>query len=366
MKIQAAVSYPNAPCPVIETLDLDDCRPDEVLVRILATGICHTDIGCHSGHGMAVPHPIVLGHEGAGIVESIGTGVTTLKPGDHVVLSGASCGQCSACHAARPSYCRDVMRLSFGGGRTDGSSPLSKAGLQVAGAFFAQSSFANHVVVPARSAVRVADDAPLALLGPLGCGIGTGVGAILEALKVRPGDSIAIFGTGSVGLAAVMAAKLAGAFPIVAIDRDAERLALAMQLGATDTVLAGPDINDRLAMAQPGGFTFSFNSTSAPPLFDAALQCLANEGTAGFVARPHGPWVPNMGAMLGGGRRLMGILGGSAAPQLLIPQMIEFWRQGRLPFDRLITIFPFDQIDAAWRACESGAVIKPVLQMPAA
>jgi aryl-alcohol dehydrogenase len=363
MEITAAVSRPDAPFPMLETLDLGPCRPDEVLVRMVATGICHTDLGCHSGHGMPVPHPIVLGHEGAGVVEQVGAGVSSLRAGDHVVLSGASCGHCRACLAARPTYCREVMKLSFGGGRADGSSPLSKNGEPVAGAFFAQSSFASHVVVPARSAIRVPADIPLATLAPLGCGIATGVGAVLEALKVRPGDGIAIFGTGSVGLAGVMAAKLAGAFPIVAIDRSADRLALALELGASHAIAAVPDMTAQLAALQPDGFAFSFNTTSAPEVFDAALACLANEGTAGFVARPNGPWVPDMGAMLGGGRRLQGILGGSAAPQLLIPQMIAFWRQGRLPFDRLITEYPFEQIGEAWQAFRSGSVVKPVLRM---
>ena len=207
MKIQAAVSRTRLAPPQIEELDLDEPRANEVRVRIVATGICHTDLSCHEGRGVPVPLPIVLGHEGAGIVQSVGCGVRGLKSGDRVVLSGASCGLCPSCRAARPTYCRDAMRLSFGGMRVDGSSPLSQDGTRIAGAFFAQSSFATYANVPESGAVKVPPDVPLHLLGPLGCGIITGAGAMLEAFKIRPGQSVVIFGVGSVGLAAVMAAR---------------------------------------------------------------------------------------------------------------------------------------------------------------
>ena len=171
MKIQAAVSRSKLTAPRIETVDLDEPRANEARVRIIATGICHTDILCHEGLGVPVPYPIVLGHEGAGVVEAVGAGVHNLSPGDHVVLSGASCGVCPSCRSARPTYCRDAMKLSFSGMRADGSSPLSQDGARISGAFFGQSSFATHANVPESSAVKVASDLPLHLLGPLGCGI---------------------------------------------------------------------------------------------------------------------------------------------------------------------------------------------------
>jgi aryl-alcohol dehydrogenase len=363
MKIQAAVSRAGQAHPQIEELDLEDPRVDEVRVRIVATGICHTDLHCHSGHGVPTPKPIVLGHEGAGIVEALGAGVRGLAVGDHVVLSGGSCGMCPSCRAARPTYCRDAMKLSFGGMRADGSSPLTQQGTRIAGAFFAQSSFASHVVVPERSAVKVPIDVPLQLLGPLGCGIITGAGSVLEAFRLRPGQSIAVFGVGSVGMAAVMAARLAGAARIVAVDLSVQRLALAQSLGATDTVISNNDTAGVLRQIQPFGFDFSFNTTSAPAVYSMATECLSNEGTAGFVTRPHGEWSVNMGALLAGGRKLQGILGGSAAPQLYIPLLIDHWRQGRLPFDRLIVQYPFDHIGEAWADCSSGTALKPVLMM---
>ncbi|HEV2701130.1 MAG TPA: NAD(P)-dependent alcohol dehydrogenase [Steroidobacteraceae bacterium] len=363
MRISAAVSREGRPHPVIEQVELDEPRSDEVRVRLLATGICHTDLFCHAGLGVPTPRPIVLGHEGAGVVESVGTGVLGLAAGDHVVLSGASCGGCPSCHAGRPTYCRDAIRLSFGGRRADGSSPLSQNGEPMAAAFFAQSSFATHTVVPERSAVKVPKDIPLHLLGPLGCGFITGAGSVLEAFRLRPGQSIVVFGAGSVGLAAIMAARLAGASRIVAVDINPLRLELAIALGATSAVPFAGDTGSALQALQPCGFDFSFNTTSSPAVYSLAVDLLANEGTAGYVTRPRGEWSPNMAALLAGGRRLQGILGGSANPQVFIPQLLDYWRQGRFPFERLITEFPFADIGSAWAACESSAVVKPVLRM---
>lgn len=363
MKIQAAVSRTGEAHPRIETVELDEPAAGEVRIRVVATGICHTDLYCHSGLGVPVPRPIVLGHEGAGIVDAVGIGVQSLVPGDHVVVSGASCGHCPKCLAGRPTYCRDTMKLSFGGARADGTSPLSRDGERIHGSFFAQSSFATHFVSPERSVVKVPKDVPLHRLGPLGCGIITGAGSVIEALRLRAGDSIAVFGVGSVGLAAVMAARIAGASRIVAVDVATERLALARELGATETLVSNDSTAGALRDIEPAGLTFSFNTTTAPDVFTLALECLAAEGTAGFVTRPRGGWTPNMTTMLASGRRLQGILGGSAAPQLFIPLLIDYWRQGRFPFDRLIREFPFTDIGAAWEACARGEVIKPVLRM---
>lgn len=191
----------------------------------------------------------------------------------------------------------------------------------------------------------------------------TGAGSVLEAFRLRPGQSLVVFGVGSVGMAAVMAAKIAGAARIVAVDVAAERLALAVSLGATDSVVSGPATAGALREMEPFGFNFSFNTTSAPAVYTMAAECLANEGTAGFVTRPQGEWSPSMGALLAGGRRLQGILGGSAAPQLYIPLFIEYWRQGRFPFDRLIAEYPFEHIGAAWADSAAGTILKPVLIM---
>ncbi|MGH8218784.1 MAG: NAD(P)-dependent alcohol dehydrogenase [Steroidobacteraceae bacterium] len=363
MKIQAAVSRAGRAQPVIEELELEEPRADEVRIRIVASGICHTDLYCHAGLGVPVPRPIVLGHEGAGIIETVGSGVRSLARGDPVVLSGASCGHCPKCLAGRPTYCRDAMPLSFGGARGDGTSPLSRQGERMHGAFFGQSSFATHVVASERSAVKVPVDVPLHLLGPLGCGIITGAGSVLEAFRLHPGESLVVFGVGSVGLAAVMAARLAGASRIVAVDIAPERLKLARELGATDAIVSNEAAAGALRELEPFGFSFSFNTTSAPEVFTLAAECLGTEGTAGFVTRPRGEWAPNMTTLLASGRKLQGILGGSAAPQIYIPRLIEYWRQGRFPFDRLVREFAFADIATAWEACTRGEVVKPVLRM---
>lgn len=364
MQITAAISRDNAPAPRLETVELGEPQPGEVRVRIVATGICHADLVFHGpfGSGFA-PKPIVLGHEGAGVVEAVGVGVGGLQVGDHVVLSGNSCGHCPSCYAGRPAYCDHMIDLCWGGSRADGTSPISQRGERISGVFFGQSSFATHVIASERTAVKVPRDVPLHLLGPLGCGISTGAGSVLETLRVRPGKSIAVFGAGGVGLSAVMAARLAGASEIVAVDTNEQRLELARSLGASHTVISDAEAPDILRHLQPGGFDFSFITATPAKVFDMAVACLAVEGTAGFVSYPNEAWAPDMMSLLTGGRKLQGIIGGYACTQTFIPMLIDYWRQGRFPFDQLITEFRFDQIDEAWEQFHAGTVIKPILRM---
>jgi aryl-alcohol dehydrogenase len=364
MRTEAAVSREGAPAPAIEEVELEAPQADEVLVRIVASGICHTDVRSHSGAGMPVPKPIVLGHEGAGVVERVGALVTDLAPGDHVVLSGVSCGACPKCRANRPTYCRDAIRLSFGGARADGSSPLSRDGQRIHGPFFGQSSFARHAVAPARSAVKVPRDVPLATLGPLGCGVITGAGAVIEAFKLRPGQSIVVFGAGWVGLSAVMAARMAGAGRIAVVDVNGGRLTLALELGADEAFDAdGGDPVAALRKSAPDGFDFALNTTNVPEVYAQALACLAVEGTMAFVTMPKGGWTPELATLFHGGRKLRGILGGDAAPQTFIPMLIEQHRRGAFPFDRLQTSYPFESIATAFGDVQGGRAVKPVLLM---
>ena len=361
MKITAAVSRdPGSKAPALEQLELEDPRPGEMRIRLVATGICHTDL--HEHPGRHAPHPIVLGHEGAGVVEELGEGVTGFEVGDHVILSGNSCGKCPSCLANRPTYCDLAMPLCFGGQRLDGSTSLTCGDEHVHSHFFGQSSFASHCLVPQRTAVKMDKDLPLEKLGPLGCGVVTGAGAVIEALKVGYGDTIAVFGVGGVGLSAIMAARLVGAKRIVAIDLNRERLELARELGATDCIPADEEgVVERIRAVTGRGVQFTFNTTTVPQVHTGALEALAMNGTAGFVAAPRGDWTPQMFAMLAGGRQLRGILGGDAHPGLFLPQLAEYWRQGRFPFDRLITFYPFAEIDRAFADTESGKAIKPVL-----
>ena len=218
----------------IERVNIEAPRSDEVLVRLAATGICHTDMVMRD-QALPTPLPVVLGHEGAGIVEAVGADVTHVRPGDHEVLAFNSCGHCASCDDHAPAYCVEFAPRNFMGSRPDGTSPLSGEGGLIHANIFGQSSFATHAIARDRNTVKVSSDAPLERLGPLGCGIMTGAGAVMNALRVRAGSTIAIFGTGAVGLSAIMAAKAVGAATIIAIDINESRLDLARELGATHT-----------------------------------------------------------------------------------------------------------------------------------
>lgn len=365
MKITAAVSRAGEPFPRIEQADLaDEPRAGELLVRLAAAGICHTDVRTHKGDGWNTPKPVVLGHEGAGIVEKVGPGVTHVRPGDHVALSGSSCGRCPSCLDNQPSYCREVIPRSFGGHRMDGSSALSQGGERLHGHFFGQSSFATFAIADARGAVPVPSDVPFEIAAPLGCGLLTGAGAVFCSFALRPGQSIAIFGAGSVGLAAVMAARLAGAGQIIAIEPQPERRRRAEELGATATV--DPGTADPVAAVTslvPDGVDCSFITVVAPPAFEAAIAMLGMRGRAIFVSSPPEPLSLHLRTLLAGGKSLRGIIGGDADPQVAIPMLLDYWRQGRFPIDRLVTTFPFERIADAFAACGQGGVIKPVLLM---
>jgi aryl-alcohol dehydrogenase len=362
VRITAALSGRGGAAPELVELEQEEPRAGEMRIRLVATGICHTDL--HEHPGRHSPQPIVLGHEGAGVVEKLGDGVSGFAVGDHVILSGSSCGRCPSCLAGRPTYCDLAMPLCFGGKRMDGSTALCSSDGAVHSHFFGQSSFATHSIVPVRTAVKMDKSLPLEKLGPLGCGVVTGAGGVIEALKVGFGDTLAIFGTGGVGLSAVMAAKLVGARRIVAVDLSPQRLDLARELGATDCFLGNEDdLAAKIRGVTGRGMYYTFNTTNAPAVHALALEVLAMNGTAGFVAAPLGPFNAPMFPMLAGGKQLRGILGGDANPQTFLPLLAEYWQQGRLPFDRLLTFYPFAEIERAFADAHSGKAIKPVLLM---
>ncbi len=238
MEIKAAVARGAGQPFTLETAALDQPVGDEVLVRIVGVGLCHTDLVARD---QTVPYPLpaVLGHEGAGIVERTGPLVRKVAPGDHVVLTFASCGQCPACEAGRPAYCGEFAMRNFGGTRATGGATLrGHDGSDLCGCFFGQSSFASHAIASERNVVKIAADVPLDIMGPLGCSIQTGAGAVLNALQPPTGSSIAIFGAGPVGMAALLAARVAGCDRIIVVDLKQARLDLALELGATDVLNA--------------------------------------------------------------------------------------------------------------------------------
>jgi aryl-alcohol dehydrogenase len=363
MKIRAAVLRAGDKPYSIESLDLAGPGPGEILVRIVGAGLCHTDMVPRAPDFAALaPLPMITGHEGAGVVEAVGAGVSGVAAGDHVVLSFDSCGGCSSCRGGHPAYCETFLPRNLSGRNLDGSSPATDAaGKPVGARWFGQSSFATHAIASLRNAVVVDRSLPLELLGPLGCGIQTGAGSVLIAMGVRAGASIAIYGTGAVGLAAVMAARVAGATTIVGIDLHAARLELARQLGATHTIDGNAaDVTQQVLALTGGGLDYAFDTTGVPAVITGAVMALRPLGVCGLVGvRGADLVLPPLSLELG--RTVVGILEGDAVPQRFIPQMIALWRQGRFPFDRLIGKFPLTEIDAAERASLAGEVVKPVL-----
>ena len=365
---RAAICYGADRPFAIEPVMLDTPQPDEVLVRIVACGICHTDMAVRDGQ-LPTPLPAVLGHEGAGIVEQVGTDVRHVKPGDRVIMSFNSCGHCPSCAIDRPTYCYNFIPYNWTGTRPDGSFTTHQGAHGVNANFFGQSSFATHALGHARNVVRVPDEAadvPLATLAPLGCGLMTGAGAVLRAMAVRKGMPIAVFGTGAVGLAAVMAAKIAGADPIIAVDVHDNRLALARELGATHVINGkAQDAPADIRKIAPQGLGYAFDTTGIGALIEQAFDLLAPMGIVGIVgaSAPDAMLKFNETNFMGGGRRVMGILGGDSDLQDFLPELMAHHLAGRFPHDRLIRTFPFAQINEAFHAGESGAVVKPVLVM---
>jgi aryl-alcohol dehydrogenase len=359
--MQAAITREAAPAPVLEQVELEAPRQGEALVRILACGVCHTDIKVHHRPG---PKPIVLGHEGAGIVERLGPGPSDLAIGDHVVIGANHCGICLACTTGRPSYCREARARNFGGARPDGTTPISQAGMPIHARFFGQSSFAQYALIDTRAAVAVRPELPLHILAPLGCGVITGAGSILRSLRVRVGQSVAIFGAGAVGLSAVIAASLAGASQIIVVDPVTARLQLAEDFGATATLApADGDVVTAIHDVSRGGVDFTLNTTTSVAVFDQAVASLGPFGTAGYVAPPSDVWTPDLVAMMDRGQSVRGITGGDIAPRQFVPMLIDLYCRDKFPFDRMITTYGFAEISDAFHDSEIGEAIKPVLIM---
>jgi aryl-alcohol dehydrogenase len=316
------------------------------------------------------PLPGVLGHEGAGIVEEVGANVTNVVPGDHVVLTYMSCGQCRYCERGEPAYCSDFFMLNVGGARKDGTTGTYDArGDSLHDHFFGQSSFGTYALAHSRNVIKVAKDVPLEILGPLGCGIQTGAGAILNALQVGVGDSVAVFGVGGVGLSAVMAARAAGAAIIIALDVMPSRLKLALELGATHAVDSGKESPvEAVRRIGGGGVDYSLDTSGKPSVLRQAIDVLGIRGTCGVVgAPPLGTEVSfDINSLMIPGRSIRGICEGDSVATEFIPQLIELYRQGRFPYDRLIKFYEFDDINTAIDDAAKGLTIKPVLRMPMA
>lgn len=360
----AVVREAGAPFELL-AVGLGEPRADELVVRVEAVGICHTDVSVAEGK-FGTPFPIVVGHEGTGVVEAVGAGVEGFAVGDRVALSFDWCGHCRNCEDGRPTYCYENWPRNFGGARLDGSTALELDGEPIHSHFLGQSSFAEHLVCPAHCATRIESEIPAALLAPLGCGVQTGAGAVLNALRPRPQDGVAIFGLGAVGLSAVMGAAIAGCETVVAVDPNAERRALAFDLGATHLVdPTAADPVEAIRALAPDGLQFALEMSGVPAVLQQAISSLAPGGTCGLVgAPPVGTRFPlDVHEILSFGRVLRGIVIGDAVPATFLPELVAYWEEGRLPLERLVETFPFEQIDAAIEAARSGRVVKAVLEM---
>jgi aryl-alcohol dehydrogenase len=359
----AVVESGGAPF-TLSDVELAEPGPHEAVVRMVATGLCHTDLGVASG-GLPFPLPGVLGHEGAGVVEAVGSAVTGVAPGDHVVLSFTSCGDCRNCRGGHPAYCATWLPLNLiGGRRADGTSTISRNGEELGGHFFGQSSFAERALVDERSLVKVDPEVPLTSIAPLGCGVQTGVGAVWNVLQPVTGSTVVVLGAGAVGLSAVMAAALTPATNIVAVDRVGERLSLAKELGATHTVNAAEaDLGEALAGITGGqGADGVVETTGNVGVLRQGVDALAARGTLVVVgAPPFGTEVALDVNGLLGGKQIVGLTLGDAETQTFIPALVRLVKEGRLPLHRLISTYPFADIDQAVRDMGAGKAIKPVL-----
>lgn len=335
---------------------------DEVRVRVAACGVCHTDAVARQ----MVPMPCVLGHEGAGVVEECGSAVKDLRAGDRVMLTYPWCGECGACRAGKPHACSQHFALAFAGHRRDGSRPVRIGDQPVSSAYFQQSSFSTLAVAPARSAVRIESDISLELAAALGCGISTGAGAVVNTLSAGPGSSLVVFGAGAVGLAAVMAARIVDAATVVAVDVNPGRLQMAAELGASAVLDArDPDLGARLTAILPGGSSLVLDTSGAPGAWMSGLEILAPDGTFAFVTLPQplADFTFKPLPLFVRAASMKAVLQGSAVSRRFVPQMLEWHAAGRFPFDRLVTTYPFTEINRAFADAAAGTTIKPVLKM---
>jgi len=371
MQIVAAVAVdPLAPFSV-QSVDLDEPRRDEILVKISGVGLCHTDLTAMAGKMIPVRLPAVFGHEGAGIVLAVGAAVSGFKVGDRVAMSFRYCGECGNCRASHPAYCESVAALNYAGKRPDGSTSIQGSTNAAAGAaafssnFFGQSSFASHALTYERNLIGVPDAFPLELAGPLGCGVQTGAGSIFNVLQCAPGSSLLIAGGGSVGLSALLAAVVAGCSQIIVAEPVLRRRELALALGATDVLdPRAADFSARLTEIAPVGVNHFFDTTGIPAVIALGIDALGSRGRAAIVGVPPGldstlsmALVP----LIGLGRSIHGVVEGDSDPQSFITRLIQLYLEGRFPLDKLITKYPLRDINQAVSDHKDGRCVKAVL-----
>jgi aryl-alcohol dehydrogenase len=364
MEITAAVVNQIGGPFSVETVTLDDPAAGEIVVEVAGVGLCHTDLAARDGH-LPFPLPGVFGHEASGVVVDIGPAVTKVSKGDKVALTFNSCGQCVQCQKGEPSYCSQFMAFNFAGARPDGTSPLHLGSTSLGSEFFGQSSFATHAIAHERNVVKLPYDAPLALVGPLGCGIQTGAGAVLNSLNCQPGSSLLILGGGSVGLSAVLAAAVREVSPVIVVEPHQQRRDLATALGATHAIdpADGP-LAEQVRAIIGSGVNYAIDTTGIVGVLEQAVAALAQRGVLGIIGVPSDPTAALPVNLIQSqllGLTVTGIVEGDSVPDVFIPELLELHRTGRFPFDKLITTMPFGEINEAVAAQQGGEAVKIVL-----
>ncbi|MES2987345.1 MAG: Zn-dependent alcohol dehydrogenase [Pseudomonadota bacterium] len=359
--MKAAVLRQTGQALEIEDVAIDLPKAHEVLIRTVASGVCHSDLHIQQGLN-GYPLPTILGHEGAGVVEKVGSDVRSLKPGDHVVTCiSAYCGHCNYCLSGHMALCfsPETRRTKGEAPRLLGSGPNPRMHQ-----FFNVSAFAEQMLVHEHACVRIRPDMPLDRAAIIGCGVLTGVGAVTRSAKVRPGESVAVLGCGGVGLAAINGARIAGAGRIVAIDRLPEKLELAKHFGATDTVLAGDDVEEQVLELSNGGVDHSFEAVGMKATAELAYRLVRRGGACTVIGLlPDGAKIEVDAAGLNMEKTLQGSSMGSNLFPIDIPQLVDFYMQGRLDLDRLISRrITLDQVNDAFEELKGGHIARSVIQ----
>ena len=365
MKITAAVTREKGKIS-FETVELAEPKSNEVLVKMIACGICHTDIAVIEQF-LPIQYPYVAGHEGVGIVEKVGEGVTEFKPGDRVAMSFPSCGLCDNCKQGKPWACEVNFVTMFGGNYRDGTKRMKgEDGVEI-GIMFGQGSFATYVIADQSNTVLmdVDSDDQLAILCSLGCGIQTGAGAVLNRMKPRPGSTLAVFGCGNVGLAAVMAGKISGCSTIIAVHGRRGREE-ALKFGATHTISGrDEDVVARIMEITGGkGVNYALESAGVPQMASTMLDSMARDGTAVLVSVTGPATIPVEleRQIMNPSVTVTGAVEGCSNPKVFIPELVKFYKEGRLPIDGLNKFYEFKDLEQALHDCHEGAVIKPILK----
>jgi aryl-alcohol dehydrogenase len=362
--VQAAVSAGPDASFELETLELDDPRETELVIDLRAVGLCHSDLTAKA----MFSGPAVLGHEGAGVVASVGGAVSGFEVGDHVVLSFNSCGACRPCQQGRPARCRNFAAVNYAGRRSDGTPTLRGPGGPVAGNFFGQSSFSTRTIASARNTVKIARNVPFEIAAPFGCGVITGSGTVINTLQPEPGETLVVYGVGSVGLSAVLAARARRTGTVIAVDVLPGRLELAQRLGATHVIDGrGADVGAAVRAILPDGADYAIDTSGQPAVVRTAVDALAEGGTCALLGLGRFDAELTLGHLtLLTGRTIVGVTEGDSNPPVTIPDMLSLRARGLFDVDAMITRYPFADLERAVADTKSGRAVKAVLTFPAA